>query len=103
VFNCGLSVSVFFLIEIHSRTAAIGGGMTNHICDAISEGLVEESVLDASLERSLSLLLDAGMFDPLEDQEYTKIGFDAIGSANARELALDASRQAQVRSFQRTG
>eukprot|EP01044_Picomonas_judraskeda_P016228 COSAG03_NODE_2849_length_2409_cov_1.548485_2_plen_120_part_00 len=91
-----------------SETAAIGlrdggvdincgGGLTNHICDAISEGLVEESVLDASLERSISLLLDAGMFDPLEGQEYTQIGFDAIGSTYARELALDASRQAQVR------
>ena len=99
-----------------SETAAIGlrdggvdincgGGLTNHICDAISEGLVEESVLDASLERSISLLLDAGMFDPLEGQEYTQIGFDAIGSTYARELALDASRQAQVRSaahYQRT-
>ena len=53
-------------------------------------------VLDASLERSMTLLLDAGMFDPLEGQDYTEIGFDAISSTHARELALDASRQAQV-------
>lgn len=44
----------------------------------------------------MTLLLDAGMFDPLEGQDYTEIGFDAISSTHARELALDASRQAQV-------
>jgi beta-glucosidase len=91
-----------------SETAAIGlrdggvdincgGGLTNHICAAIKEGLVEEAVLDASLERSMTLLLDAGMFDPLEQQPFTRIPFQAIGSEEHRAIAEEAAEQAQVR------
>lgn len=36
------------------------------------------------------------MFDPIAEQPYTQIGFDAISSEASRALALDASRQAQV-------
>lgn len=73
-----------------------GGGLTNHICDAISEKLVNESVLDASLIRSYSLLFEAGMFDPLKGQKYTTLGIETVGSPAIRELALDAARQALV-------
>lgn len=73
-----------------------GSGLTPHICDAIDEGLVNISVLDASLQRSLGLLFDAGMFDPLESQPYTNIGFDAIGSDKAKALVQEASAQAMV-------
>jgi beta-glucosidase-like glycosyl hydrolase len=45
-----------------------GGGLVDHICDAIAEGLATEADLDARVTRSLSLLMDAGLFDPVEDQ-----------------------------------
>ena len=45
-----------------------GGGLVNHICDAIAEGLTTEADLEARVTRSLSLLMDAGLFDPLENQ-----------------------------------
>ena len=73
-----------------------GGGLTHNICDAIDERLVDVAVLDASLQRSFTLLFDAGMFDPLEAQPFTQIGFDQIGSAHNRAAALDAARQALV-------
>ena len=58
-------------------------------------GLVAEAVLDESLERSLLLLFQAGMFDPLAMQPYTKIPFETIGSPAHHALALDAARQDQ--------
>lgn len=73
-----------------------GGGLTNNICDAIDEGLILSSLLDASLERSFTLLFDAGMFDPLESQPFAQIGFERIGSEHNRAVALDAARQALV-------
>ena len=45
-----------------------GGGLVNHICDAIAEGLTTEAELEARVTRSLTLLMDAGLFDPLELQ-----------------------------------
>ncbi len=45
-----------------------GGGLVNHICDAIAAGLTTEAELEARVTRSLTLLMDAGLFDPLELQ-----------------------------------
>jgi hypothetical protein len=73
-----------------------GGGLTGNVCAAIGAGLVGEGVLDASLKRSLGLLFQAGMFDPVDDQPYTRIPFEALGSPENRERAMDAARQAQV-------
>ena len=77
-----------------------GGGLTNHICDAIDASLVDASLLDASLARSLTLLFEAGMFDPLggggSAQPYTQLGFEAIGSDATRALAHEAAAQALV-------
>jgi beta-glucosidase len=66
----------------------------NH--QAIEAKLVDESVLDASLHRSLGLLFEAGMFDDTKNQPYTRIPFETIGSDKHLERALDASRQAMV-------
>ena len=41
-----------------------GGGLVDHICDAIAEGLTTEAELEARVARSLTLLMDAGLFDP---------------------------------------
>ena len=70
-----------------------GGGMTDHICDAIAEGLTTETELDARVTRSLSLLMDAGLFDPVELQPYTDIPFSVINSAEAQRKNLEATRQ----------
>ena len=38
------------------------------------------SQLDETVSRSLKLKMMTGIFDPLDDQPYTTIGIDALGS-----------------------
>ena len=40
--------------------------------------------------------MDTGLFDPLENQTFTKIGFDAINSNAAQFKNLEAARQGMV-------
>lgn len=73
-----------------------GGGLVNHICSAISKGLATVADLEARVTRSFTLLMKAGLFDPLEMQEYTKIPFETINSDDAQAQNLDAARQGLV-------
>ena len=68
----------------------------SHACDAIDEGLMTKADLVARVNRSFSLLMDAGLFDPVEIQTYTKIPFDSINSDSAQAANLEAARQAPV-------
>ena len=43
-----------------------------------------QAELEARVTRSLTLLMDAGLFDPLDQQPYTSIPFDAINSPSAQ-------------------
>ena len=38
-----------------------GGGLMNHVCDAIEEGLMTQDDLVARVNRSFTLLMDAGV------------------------------------------
>ena len=73
-----------------------GGGLVNHICAAIAEGLTTETELEKRITRSLTLLMNAGLFDPLENQPYTNIPFETINSKEAQFKNLEASRQGLV-------
>ena len=46
--------------------------------------------------RSFTLLMDAGLFDPVSEQTYTKIPFDTINSKEAIQTNLQAARQSLV-------
>jgi xylan 1,4-beta-xylosidase len=46
--------------------------------------------------RSFTLLMDAGLFDPVGIQSYTKIPFDTINSEEAIASNLQAARQSLV-------
>ena len=70
-----------------------GGGLTDHVCDAIEAGLASNADLEARLTRSFTLLMRAGLFDPLEDQMYTKIPFETINSEASQASSLEAARQ----------
>jgi beta-glucosidase len=50
-----------------------GGGL-NAACAAVAAGLLPQAELEARVTRSFTLLMDAGLFDPLERQTYTKVG-----------------------------
>lgn len=73
-----------------------GGGLVNNICAAIEEGLTTEAELEKRIERSLTLLMNAGLFDPLADQTYTNIPFETINSDEAQRKNLEAARQGLV-------
>ena len=67
-----------------------------HACDAIAAGEMKQQDLVDRVTRSFTLLMDAGLFDPLEVQEYTKIPFDTINSDEAQASMLSAARQSPV-------
>jgi len=67
-----------------------------YLGDAIAAGLTNESMLDASLRRTLTLQFDFGRFDPLASQPYTQIGLDVIDSPAHQQLAFDAATQGMV-------
>merc|ERR1712216_591772 len=66
------------------------------VCNAIQEGLLPQSELVARVTRSFTLLMNAGLFDPVEIQNYTKIPFDVINQESAQAANLEAARQSLV-------
>ena len=73
-----------------------GGGLVDNICAAVDEGLADIADLKARVGRTFTLLMEAGLFDPLAGNPYTSIPFDTINSAEAQERSLDAARQSLV-------
>ena len=58
-----------------------GGGLMEHACAAIEEGLMSRSDLVDRVTRSFTLLMDAGLFDPVELQ--ARLLFSELGRARA--------------------
>ncbi|WP_372774232.1 glycoside hydrolase family 3 C-terminal domain-containing protein [Mangrovibacterium sp.] len=69
---------------------------TNHLYPAYQDGLVGEEAINKAARRVLEARFKLGIFDPVDDNPYTKISPDVIGSQKHQELALDASRQSIV-------
>lgn len=64
--------------------------------DAIKNKSVSPHDLDLPLRRTLRLRFKTGMFDPLDDQVYTKLGIDDFNSSKAWAFNLEAATQALV-------
>jgi beta-D-xylosidase 4 len=64
--------------------------------DAIKQGLATEADLDTVVGRSLGLLMRTGLFDPLDDQKYTKIGVEQLGAPHHHALAEEVAAQGLV-------
>ena len=62
--------------------------------EAIARGLVNESVVDENVRRTLSVLMRLGEFDA--DVPYRAYGAERLDSAATRALALDAALQGMV-------
>jgi len=58
--------------------------------------LTNETVLDASLTRTLTLHFLVGRFDPLDHQPYTQIPLTELGSAAHSMLSFDGALQGMV-------
>eukprot|EP00937_MAST-01D_sp_MAST-1D-sp2_P007480 g7480.t1 len=89
----------------HNAAAALNAGTDlncgqpwayKNLGDAIDKGLTSEAALDASVARSLALRVRAGMFDPVANQPFTRLGKEALGSAAHHALAYDAAAQGLV-------
>jgi len=63
---------------------------------AINQSLVAEARLDETVSRSLQLRLRTGMFDPVEQQPYTRLGLGDFGAAAHHELAYDVATRGLV-------
>lgn len=89
----------------HAAKAAIESGLDlecgadiypNHLFPAYQEGLVSEATIDSATARVLTSRFKLGIFDSTEDNPYTKLSSDVIGSEKHQELAIETSRQSIV-------
>jgi len=64
--------------------------------DAVSQGLVPQSVMDQSLTRLFEARIRMGMFDPPEASPYFSIPDSEMDSPAHRALALRAARESMV-------
>ncbi len=67
-----------------------------HLYPAFEEGLVSEESINRAVRRVLEARFKLGIFDPVEDNPYSKISPDVIASQKHQDLALESSRQSIV-------
>ncbi|MDO5970734.1 glycoside hydrolase family 3 C-terminal domain-containing protein [Flavivirga aquimarina] len=68
----------------------------NHLLPAYQNGLISQGSIDKSAARILTSRFKLGVFDSVENNPYTKISPEVIGSKKHQELALETSRQSIV-------
>jgi len=68
----------------------------NFLYKAYEDGLVEEESINLATSRVLETRFKLGVFDPVENNPYSKISPDVIASEKHQELATEASRQSIV-------
>ena len=66
------------------------------IPEAINRGLISETEVERSLERTLGTRFKLGMFDPPEEVPFTSISTDVIACQKHRELAYRAATESVV-------
>ena len=67
------------------------GNTYPHLYDAVKQGLLSESVLDAKLSKLIKTRFKLGLFDPPEDNPYHHISFDVVDCKEHRQLAYTAA------------
>ncbi len=66
------------------------------LVDAVHQGLISETAIDASVKRLFTARFRLGMFDPPERVPYNRVPFSKNDSAAHAELALVAARSSIV-------
>ena len=72
------------------------GGEYASLVDAVHQGLLPESAIDAAVTRLFRARMLLGMFDPPEMVPFSKIPYSENDSPEHRELALEAERESIV-------
>ncbi|MEL0653183.1 glycoside hydrolase family 3 C-terminal domain-containing protein [Algibacter sp. TI.3.09] len=67
-----------------------------YLLSAYKKGLVSEENINKATARVLTARFKLGIFDSTENNPYTKISPDVIGSNKHQDLALEASRESMV-------
>lgn len=68
----------------------------NFLFTAYEEGMVDEESIDLATSRVLEARFKLGIFDPTENNPYSKISPDVIGSEKHQKLATEVARQSIV-------
>jgi beta-glucosidase len=68
----------------------------DYLYAAYQEGLVSQETIDKAAGRILTTRFKLGIFDPVDNNPYTKISPDVIGSKKHQELAIETARQSVV-------
>lgn len=66
------------------------------LTEALDKGLIEESVLDGHLRKTLYGRFELGMFDPAEMLPWADLKEDVISSESNHRLAVEAARESMV-------
>jgi len=91
--------------EIDAAKMAIEAGLDlecgddiykNFLLLAYKDGLVEESTINQAAYRVLDSRFKLGIFDPVDNNPYTKISPDVIGSEKHQAIALETARESIV-------
>lgn len=72
------------------------GNTSQHLDEAVKEGLITEQEIDVSVKRLMMARMKLGMFDPEEMVEYTGIPYSEVCSDENSETALEAARKSIV-------
>ncbi|NJK98078.1 MAG: glycoside hydrolase family 3 protein, partial [Bacteroidales bacterium] len=64
--------------------------------EAVKRGLITEKEVDQALATLLKTRFKLGLFDPVNNNPYSKIGTEVIGSEKHRQLALEAATKSVV-------
>jgi len=70
-----------------------GGYLNGNLLNAINDGSVTNSTVNEALFHLFTIQMRLGMFDPLENQVYTKYTPDMVNTPAHQQLALEASQQ----------
>ena len=66
------------------------------LTEALQKGLIQESVLDDHLRKTLLGRFELGMFDPAEQIPWANLGPEVISSEANHDLAIQAARESMV-------
>lgn len=81
---------------VRSGTDLECGGSYRSLVNALKNGTLNESDLDASLHRLFHARFKLGMFDPESKVPYAKIPYDVVESQEHKDQALEMARKSIV-------
>lgn len=70
-----------------------------YLAQAVKQGLVQETTITNSVRRTLLQKMSAGLFDPIEDQTYTKLDIRDLNNTHAQQVAYEAALQGDPPMF----